>query len=319
MSRAVGSTTAAATCDHGTSRTPEGLHPLPDWIRDPSDASLVGSPEFDSSPGPRMRSLDLARHDDVVELVLVRGRGNALDASLLGEIERGFDELAANGSPPVVLRARGASFCTGLDLEDASGRDRGGMRELMGAFHRALTAVFAYPAPTVAAIGGHALAGGALLAFGADARIMAHGAGRFGVHGVQIGVAYPDVAVEILRHQLPARARQRLLYEGRLHTDAGALELGWIDELVEERHLAERAREIARALNVPSAPAFTATKTRLRRPATERLRTIDPEGMERWLDRWFAPDTAARREHALAALLERRGHRPGEDPAHHED
>jgi enoyl-CoA hydratase len=266
-----------------------------------------------------MRSLDLVRHDDVVELVLGRGRGNALDSTLLGEIERGFGELGGDVPPPVVLRAEGASFCTGLDLEDASGRDRDGMRDLMSAFHRALAAVFAYPAPTVAAIGGHALAGGALLAFGADARIMAHGAGRFGVHGVQLGVAYPDVAVEILRHQLPARPRQRLLYEGRLHTDAGALELGWIDELVEASRLAGRAREIALALNAPSAQAFVATKTRLRRPTTERLRTIDPEGMERWLDRWFAPETTARRETARAALRERRGHRPGEDPAHHED
>ncbi|HKK71564.1 MAG TPA: enoyl-CoA hydratase/isomerase family protein [Candidatus Krumholzibacteria bacterium] len=266
-----------------------------------------------------MRNLEWVRRDGVVELILVRGRGNALDGVLLRELERVFDDLDGDAAPPVVIRAEGTSFCTGLDLEDAARHDRGGMRELMIAFHRALAAAFAHPAPTIAAIGGHALAGGALLAFCADVRLMAHGAGRFGVHGVQLGVAYPDAAVEVLRHQLAPRPRQSLLYEGRLHTDAGAYELGWIDELVESDRLVERARERAGALNAPSAGAFAATKARLRRPAIERLRSIDTGGMDRWLDRWFAPDTVARREEALIALRERRGTRPGENPAHHED
>ena len=266
-----------------------------------------------------MRNLEWVQHDGVVEVVLVRGRGNALDGVLLGELERAFRDLGGDAAPPVVVRAEGASFCTGLDLEDAASRDREGMREFMTAFHRALGAAFAHPAPTIAAIGGHALAGGALLAFCADARLMARGAGRFGVHGVQLGVAYPDVAVEVLRHQLAPRPRQRLLYEGRLHTDAGAYELGWIDELVESDRLKQCARERARALNAPSARAFAATKGRLRRPAIERMRSIDRDGMDRWLDRWFAADTTVRRGEALAALRERRGTRPGEDPAHHED
>ncbi|RKZ11729.1 enoyl-CoA hydratase/isomerase family protein, partial [bacterium] len=57
------------------------------------------------------------------------------------------------------------------------------MRELMASFHRALRAVLLWPAPVVAAIGGHALAGGALLALCADRRVMAHGPYRFGIHG----------------------------------------------------------------------------------------------------------------------------------------
>lgn len=258
-----------------------------------------------------MERLSVELHDDLAEVVLRGGRGNAMDGVLLDEIERAFAGLDRR---PVVLRAASGAFCTGLDLIDASTRDRDGMRDLMTGFHRALRAAFAYPGPVVAAIGGHALAGGALLAFCADVRIMARGGGRFGVHGVQLGVVYPDVVIAVLRHQLDASARQRLLYEGRLHDDAFALAAGWIDDGVDADALEERARAVARSLH---GPAFAPTKTRLRAPTVQALATIDDDGMERWLDRWFAPDTTAKREQALRALRDRRGHRPGEDPAHH--
>lgn len=249
--------------------------------------------------------------DGAVDLVLRAGRGNAMDPELLGAIEAAFAGL---DGAPVVLRSAGRTFCTGLDLVVAASLDRDGMRDLMTAFHRALRAVFAYRGPVVAAIGGHALAGGALLALCADVRVMATGSGRFGVHGVQLGVVYPDAVIEVLRHQLPVRASEHLLYEGRLHDDATAHARGWIDERVGSDLLLERARQ--RAAERATA-AFAQTKARVRAPAVAALATIDEDGMERWLDRWFADDTAARRAQALRALQEREGHRPGEDPAHH--
>ena len=258
---------------------------------------------------PRLR-IDTS-DDGVRHVVLAGGRGNAMDPGLLEALEAAFGPEDAT---PTVLRADGRAFCTGLDLIDASSRDRDGMRELMATFHRALRAVFTHAGPVVAAINGHAIAGGALLAFCADLRIMAEGSGRFGVHGVQLGVVYPDVVVEILRHQLPASGHQRLLFEGRLHDDAFAHRAGWIDERVAHEGLTDRARALAAAR---ATPVFVATKRRLRAPAAATLATIDDDGMRRWLDRWFAADTSERRAAALRALRDREGHRPGEDPAHH--
>lgn len=287
---------------------PEGCNPAARLAEFVSRCILRPSPD----PSEPMDRVTVENHASGPEIVLRGRRGNAMDESLLDGLEAVFSAPAPG---PLVLRSQGGTFCTGLDLIDAASRDRDGMRALMTAFHRALRAAFVYPRPVVVALEGHALAGGALLAFCADARIMARGRGRFGVHGVQLGVAYPDVVIEILRHQLDARARQALLYEGRLHDEASAHAKGWIDEIVDPASLVARAHEIARSLD---GPAFDATKSRLRAPAAEALATIDSDGMERWLDRWFAPDTTAKREQALRALRDRQGHRPGEDPKHHD-
>lgn len=250
----------------------------------------------------RMRFVELEEHAALVCVRLVRGRGNALEATGLAEIESVFRGLAASSSPPVILAARGRSFCTGLDLIASAESDRGDMHRLMTAFHRALAAVFTYPGPVVAAISGHALAGGALLALCADRRIMAQRSGRFGVHGVGLGVAYPDVAIEVVRHQLDAREAERLLYEGRILTDAEALERGWIDQRTEPEQLEARAQGW---LELMDGAPFRSAKRLQRLSAARRLSEIGEEGMARWLDQWFDPPTRTALESARVRLAAR--------------
>lgn len=239
-------------------------------------------------------------------VVLVAGRGNALGPKLLAELERAFDP-DLHPPEPVVLAGRGRSFCTGLDLVGAWDFDRDRMRDLMERFHRALRAVLFWPAPVVAEIQGHALAGGALLAFCADRRVMAHGDGRFGIHGVQLGVVYPQIAVEVLRWRLARPVVEDLLYAGEIRPGHEALAVGLVDELVEVEALAERSAAAALAAGGP--PGL---KTALQASVAARVAEIDPVGMEAWLDRWFEPETRKRVGAAREALLSRSAARPGE-------
>lgn len=234
--------------------------------------------------------------DGLVDLVLVRGRGNAFTGAGLVELAQVLAQLVEDGSPPLVLRSAGRSFCTGLDLEHCLDLDRDGMRALMEAFHRALTACVLYPGPVVAAVGGPALAGGALLALACDRRLGAEGHARFGVHGVQLGVSYPQVAIEIARERLGERGAARLLFAGRLLDAHEAWREGWIDDLVASADLVARAREQGRMLAVSG--VFARVKARVRAPLAARLRDLDRAGMDAWLDQWFSADTRARVEHS---------------------
>lgn len=244
--------------------------------------------------------LEIEERDGVRRATLVRGRGNALDPRTLTELEGLFEPNAK--APPVLLGAHGRSFCTGLDLRLAASLDREGMRELMEAFHGALRACFAYPAPVVAALAGHALAGGALLALACDRRVMACGEARFGIHGVKMGIAYPDVAVEILRHQLPRPLLEDLLYRGRLYDDGEAWRLGLVDALEEPGDVETRALREIGTPDAAGVPSRRRTKLALRRRALERLTNSDEEGRERWLDRWFDPRTQGKIRRALRTL-----------------
>jgi len=244
--------------------------------------------------------------DQIRRVVLVAGRGNALGPKLLAEIERAFDP-GVHEPGPVVLAGRGRSFCTGLDLVRAWDFDRNRMRDLMERFHRALRAVLLWPAPVVAELQGHALAGGALLSLCADRRVMAHGDARFGIHGVQLGVVYPQIAIEVLRWRLRRDLVERVLYGGQIRPGHEALDAGLVDELVDGDDLVQRATTEARRLEAPAG-----LKESILAPVAARVRDIDHHGMEAWLDRWFEPETRERVSAAREALMSRAGTRPGE-------
>ncbi len=224
-------------------------------------------------------------------LRLSGGRGNCLGPDLLAALSGAFGAGTGEEARPTVLAARGRSFCTGLDLVYALGQDRHGMGAYMDRFHAALRAVFAYPAPVVAAIGGHAMAGGALLALAADERLVAAGGGRFGIHGVHLGFPYPDVAVETLRYQLARADIEDTLYHGRLRS-LGELPSAGLAKLVGgDQSLEAAAVDRAASLAAPSLATFGENKRMLRAGALARMDAANAVGASRWLDHWFDPGT----------------------------
>src|SRR5512136_3497377 len=99
---------------------------------------------------------------------------NALDDTLMGAVDDELARLEATGTPPLVLASAHPSiFCPGLDLRKVDGLPRQAMRSFMVRFNALLRRVISYPAPTVAALTGHAIAGGCLIALACDRRVMA--------------------------------------------------------------------------------------------------------------------------------------------------
>ncbi len=242
---------------------------------------------------------------------LHRGRGNALDENTLGALAAAFRR--ADGDPkPIVLASAARSFCTGLDLDFAIELDRTGMARLMRAFEEALRACYLHPAPVVAAIAGHALAGGALLALCCDRRILAARGCRFGIHGIHLGVSYPEIAIEVLRDSWPRRLVEELLYEGRIYEPQDALRRGLVDLVVPGEEVEEEAVACARSLASPSLAAYALAKASVRRRAGERLARNTPGADESWLDQWFSPKTRAKLLQARDALMRGEGKKPGE-------
>ena len=270
---------------------------------------------FPSSPDPiPMHVLRIDAEPPLVRLVLIRGRGNALDRPSLEALEQALTGLVEDGAPPLLLTGEGRSFCTGLDLIATEGADRATMRDLMEAFHRALTALFLYPAPVGALLNGHALAGGAVLALAADRRWMRRGEARFGIHGARLGISYPDVVLEILRDRWPRPRIEEALYGGERLADHEALDREWVDAIGD----AAVVEELARAwLKRHDGSAFRSIKRALRVPAARRLARIDPLGMDRWLDQWFDPETRAAVDRARALLKGSVGRREGQGEGRH--
>jgi len=144
--------------------------------------------------------------DGIAVLTLAHGKVNALDIEFCDALAARFTELAAaREARAVVLTAKGNVFSAGVNLLRLSDGGADYVRQFMPALHRCFEAVFFHPKPVVAAVNGHAIAGGCVLTCCADRRIMARGNGRIGVTELLVGVPFPVLAFEIMRLAVPAR------------------------------------------------------------------------------------------------------------------
>ena len=185
---------------------------------------------------------------------------NALDLDVLDDVVvtmRGLDG-------PVVITGAGRCFSAGVDLRAIVDGGAEYTDRFMTALSAAFLAVFDHPAPVVAAINGHAIAGGCVFAMAADIRLMA--AGTIGLTELAVGAMFPMAALEICRHAMGTSTTQATLGAGTVDV-ATAAALGWVDEIVTADELLPRAIALAHELGEYAPAAYAMTKEQLHRPA----------------------------------------------------
>jgi enoyl-CoA hydratase len=165
-------------------------------------------------------------------------------------------------------------------------------KRLLNALNRALRSVYGCPVPVIAAINGHAIAGGLVLALACDWRIGADWPFLAGLTEVVVGIPYPVAAIEIVRQELGARMARELVLFGENMTAKAALERGVLDELVPVDRLMERA--MAKALHACRLPSigFVKVKRQLRSGVLERIDAAIA-GNEPLLEGWLETIEAA--------------------------
>ena len=143
--------------------------------------------------------LDVTHQADIAVLRMRHGKVNALDIELCEHITGRLEELGTSSVRAVVLTGQAGIFSAGVDLLRALEGDAGYLRDFLPVLRKLFDVAFFYPKPVVAAINGHAIAGGCVLACAADQRLMARGSGRIGVTELLVGLPFPAIALEIMR------------------------------------------------------------------------------------------------------------------------
>lgn len=226
---------------------------------------------------------------DIAVLRLAHGPVSAMDLELCEAVGKELRALAGDPARAVVVTGTGKAFSAGVDLR----RIVDGGAEYIAAFLPALSemfrAAFELPKPVVAAVNGHAIAGGCVLAAAADTVLMAEGNGRIGVPEIRVGVAFPRVPLEVMRFAVGEVAARRLILGAQTHAPADARALGLVDEVVPADELPARARAVAQELaSAVPADTFAVTKAQLRRETTERMARYaddDVRAEQVWVER----------------------------------
>jgi len=229
----------------------------------------------------------------VTVLRMRHGKANAMDAALCEELVAALRAAGEDASGAVVLTGTGGIFSAGVDLLQLRDGGEAYLRLFLPALSASLRDLFFFPKPVVAAVNGHAIAGGCILVCACDYRVMARGKGRVGVPELQVGIPFPAVALEIVRFAIPAQRFQEVVYLGRTYDVDAAHACGLVDELVDADACLDRAIAMAETFAAAPAEAVRSTKRQMRQRVRDFLdrhgATIDAE-----VDRiWASEESAA--------------------------
>ncbi len=228
--------------------------------------------------------------NNVTVITLHHGKANAIDWKFLQALNTALNHLQdTHNAAGVILTGQYPYFSVGLDLATVFPYDREKMATLIGQFIHTLRRILTWPGPTVAAINGHALGGGFLLALACDHRLA--------VADERIRIGFPDVERQVpLSHSLRLMALHALpasmahLVNGRAanFTPREAARRGLVE-------LADCADPVEAAVAwIERQPAdYARRKAERLAPLLARLDALGPEDVEHFLDQWFAPETRA--------------------------
>jgi len=244
---------------------------------------------------------------ELATLTIAREHGNALNPATI----EGLTALAheADADPAVralVFAARGKLFSPGLDLLELVDLDRATMHDFLRRFNACILALYTVSKPVVAALHGHAVAGGCVVALTTDWRVLRRGA-KVGLNEVVVGVPFPYGVAQILRESVPARRITEVALFGHNFLDEAAVEAGLVHEVAEPEGFEARCRERATELAGKDPRAFATTKRYLRSATVERIRAHEAGLESEFLEAWFSPDTRARIGAIVQQLRSREG------------
>ena len=238
----------------------------------------------------------------VRKLILDRPPANAEDETLLADLGAAVDDAAADDAVrAVVLTGAGKFFCAGFDLASAR-REDDKVAVLTTTFRDTHVKLLSIPKPTLAMVGGHAIAGGLVLVLACDYRLGLDGDYRIGLNEVAIGASYPKVAFEIVRLKLTNQRASELLLGAALYPAKEALRLGVVDELIAPEKFEETVLRRAAKMGTYPREAYAHTKLALVAEALERVAAETPSQAAATAAIWQTEESRAARHAQLEKL-----------------
>jgi enoyl-CoA hydratase len=251
--------------------------------------------------------IEVEERGAVTILRMARGKGNALNLEMVGALIDALDRLDGSAARAGVLTGQGSIFGAGVDLPALVEGGAEYVRQFTSLLQSLFERLATFPRPLVAAVNGHAIAGGAILMLACDQRLLARTTARIGLTEVRVGVVFPAWALEIARFATPPHHFPTLVCTGRTWPPEEALARGLVDELVEPDQLLARACAVAEELAAIPATVFTTTKLAVRQPMIEAARRQTALTEAAVLQHWCAPETLRHVAAFAEQALKRRG------------
>ncbi|MCP4203233.1 MAG: enoyl-CoA hydratase/isomerase family protein [bacterium] len=244
-----------------------------------------------------MSSWSLEIDERIATLALGRGKVNALNEETVEELAKHLPILAADaGVRGVILTGRGSFFSFGFDIPEFHSYSRQDFTRFLEKFTGLYTALFVFPKPVVAALNGHTIAGGCMLALACDRRLMVEGRAKISLNEITFGASIFAGSASMLTSLVGRKSAETVLFSGAMLDAGHAQQLGLIDQVTDPDDLASSARAVCTSLAAADPVAFRSLKRLVRGPIAERMKAREAESIREFVDIWYSDDTRRRLE-----------------------
>lgn len=239
-----------------------------------------------------MAFVKVETHSGIATVVLSRGKVNALDGMVIDELRACFKALEADpDTKAIIFTGSGKFFSFGFDIPEFLSFAKDEFTDYLINFTDFYTYLFLFPKPVVAALNGHTIAGGCMLALACDYRAMAANKGKISLNEIAFGSSIFAGSTEMLRFVVGSANATKVLYSGAMYSAEEALGLGLVQEVASDANLMDKAKAIALDLASKHAPAFAGIKSLLRKPIAEDFIQREKTSISAFVEIWYAEPT----------------------------
>ncbi len=223
---------------------------------------------------------------------LGRGKVNAINEQTAEELKTCFEETAADPDvKAVILTGTGSFFSFGLDIPEFLGYSKESFIRFVTKFADLYTFIFLCPKPVIAALNGHTIAGGCMLATACDFRLLVTGKSRISLNEINFGSSLFPGSAEMLTYCVGHRNAELVAYTGAMYSAEEAKAMSLVDRIPAEENLMEAAMGVAKEFAARYSPAFESIKKLLRAETGERMKEADRRYRDEMVDIWYSEET----------------------------
>lgn len=239
-----------------------------------------------------MDFVQLSIDGNIATVRLTRGKVNAVNEQTAEELKACFEQMAADPEvKAVILTGTGPFFSFGLDIPEFLGYTKESFIRFVTKFAELYTLIFLCPKPVIAALNGHTIAGGCMLATACDYRLLVSGKARISLNEINFGSSLFPGSAEMLTYCVGHRNAELIAYTGAMYTAEEAKDLGLVDRIPAEENLMSAAVEVAKEFAARYGPAFESIKKLLRAETGDRMRAMDLRYRDEMVHIWYSEET----------------------------
>jgi enoyl-CoA hydratase len=233
-------------------------------------------------------TIKIEQQDGIAIMYLNKPPVNAIDRRLVDDGMKCLLKLSANKDiRALIITGSGKCFSAGLDLKVAPFYSLSEQRKMVEELNNIVLKLYGFPIPTVAAVNGHAIAGGFILAISCDYRIGTTSECKIGLTESRVGIPFPASTMEVLRAELSPSVARKMVMVGRNLGPKEAFQNGVLDELQQSDQVLSRAKEVAMDLGAIPRDAYAQIKLQLRGNTIRRIQQVIDEGSDPLLKMWI--------------------------------